>query len=145
MIPYHPDKSSAFYKDYYRQQIGHGLSVFSGATTQRGHGIGGFFSSLLKGAMPLLKSGAKNIGRELLSTGVNVAKDLLNGEQPKKALKRRFASSGVSLLDKLDKSLNGPSVGSVQPKKRRVVKKVKKHKKKGLSRTVDILSLPYKG
>lgn len=71
IVPYHIDGSDRFYKNYYENQIGSGLSVFRGAAVQRGHGIGGFFSSLFKGAMPLLKSGLKSVGKELLSTGVD--------------------------------------------------------------------------
>ena len=81
VVPYDPQSSSLFYRDYYTLQSGNGLSVFKGATVQRGRGIGSFFSKMLRGAMPLLKSGAKTIGKQVIESGANVAKDLINGYQ----------------------------------------------------------------
>lgn len=116
IVPYHVDGSDRFYKNYYENQIGNGLSVFRGATVQKGHGIGGFFSSLLKGAMPLLKSGVKSIGKELLSTGVGLARDALQGKDMKSAAKQRFMASGDNLLGKLSDTMSG---NGFQPMRKR--------------------------
>lgn len=105
VVPYNPQDSSEFYRDYYAQQSGNGLAVFKGATVQRGHGIGGFFSRLLRGAMPLLKSGAKIVGKQLIDTSANVAKDLINGEDLKSAALQNFSTGGKQLLSTLTGTL----------------------------------------
>jgi len=59
---------------YYMNQAGSGLSGFEGVRYQRGRG---FFGRLLSGAVyPLLKF----LGKNFLSTGVNVASDLLESD-----------------------------------------------------------------
>jgi hypothetical protein len=49
--------------DYYKPQAGKGYPVFAGRRYQRGHGLGSIFGGLFKAAMPLLKKGAKTLGR----------------------------------------------------------------------------------
>ena len=87
------------YEDYYLNQVGSGLSVFSGVRRQRGHG---FFGSILRAAAPLLKQGAKRLGRHVLETGVNVAGDLMSGVPVRRAVKRRvmqkIRSGGVKRI-----------------------------------------------
>ena len=100
VVPYDP-QSSLFYRDYYTLQSGNGLSVFKGATVQRGRGIGSFFSKMLRGAMPLLKSGAKTIGKQVIESGANVAKDLINGKDLKSASIKNVSEGGTKLLNKL--------------------------------------------
>ena len=75
------------YKDHYLNQAGSGLSVFSGARRQTGHG---WFSNILRAAAPLMKRGAKAAGRHLLETGVKVMKDVESGRPLKEAVKRRI-------------------------------------------------------
>lgn len=117
IVPYSFDNSRDYYKTYYENQVGNGLSVFRGATTQRGHGIGGFFSGLLKGAMPLIKSGAKTIGKELLNTGVNIAKDAIQGKDFKSSARDNFRSAGGNLFSKLTESLSGKSRQPIRKRK----------------------------
>lgn len=85
------------YIDYYLNQSGYGLPVYSGTRIQRGYGLGGFFASLFRSALPLIKRGAKVVGRELLRTGVGVARDALKGENVKDSAKRRFTETGKDL------------------------------------------------
>lgn len=106
VVPYNPHDSSEFYRNYYTQQNGNGLSVFKGATIQCGRGIGGFFSRVMRGAMPLLKSGAKTIGRQLIDSGANLAKDLISGEDFKRAATRNFSTGGRKLLSTLTGNSN---------------------------------------
>ena len=56
------------YQDYYLHQAGKGYPVYAGSRYQRGHGLGSIFGGLIKAAMPLLKKGAKTLGREALKT-----------------------------------------------------------------------------
>jgi hypothetical protein len=55
------------YHEYYLNQAGRGYPVYVGTRYQRGHGLGSIFGSLFKSAVPLLKRGAKTLGREALS------------------------------------------------------------------------------
>lgn len=71
------------YTNYYVNQAGNGISGFEGIRYQRGNG---FFGNILKSAaLPLLKY----LGRQVLSTGVDVAKDVMDGEPIKEAFKAR--------------------------------------------------------
>ena len=59
------------------------MLVFHGGQIQRGYGLGSFFSSLARRALPFLKQGAKALGRAALKTGINVAQDVLAGKNVK--------------------------------------------------------------
>src|SRR5258705_10644126 len=83
------------YHRFYTHQAGHGLPIYSGSDYQRGHGLGSLFGSLARAAIPLLKDGAKYVGKKLLSTGMSVADDMVSGESLRGSLKRR----GVDAVD----------------------------------------------
>lgn len=63
------------YKDYYRSQVGHGLSGFEGSRYQRGHGLGSLFKGLIKASAPILKKGALAMGRQALNMVQNKLAD----------------------------------------------------------------------
>ena len=71
------------YENYYVGQVGRGHPVFTGARTQRGYGLGGILGGLFRSAMPLIKQGAKTLGREALRTGVGIAQDAMEGKDIK--------------------------------------------------------------
>ena len=80
------------YEEYYLNQAkqkGGNLPAFHGARFQRGFGLGSIFKGLFRWAVPHLKQGAKMLGKKALQTGVNVAQDVLAGENLKKAVKRQ--------------------------------------------------------
>jgi len=74
--------------------------VYVGTRFQRGHGLESIFGGLFKAAVPLLKKGAKTLGREALKTGLNIAEDVVAGKNLKQAAKSRLKSTGQSLLQK---------------------------------------------
>ena len=81
------------YEQYYvdqAKQKGGNLPAFHGARFQRGYGLGSIFKGLFRWAMPHLQQGAKVIGRKALQTGVNVAQDVLDGDNIKKAIMPRI-------------------------------------------------------
>ena len=96
--------SSQLYVDYYKQQ-GSGLPYFQGRQYQQGFGIGnilgGLFRSVMplikKTAVPLIKKGAKILGREALSTGSNILKGMVEtrGKVPIKKIVAREAKKGL--------------------------------------------------
>ena len=80
------------YEEYYLNQAkqkGGNLPAFQGARFQRGYGLGSIFRGLFRWAVPHLKQGAKMLGKKALQTGVNVAQDVLAGENLKTAVKRQ--------------------------------------------------------
>ena len=68
------------YHEYYLNQAGRGYPVYVGTRYQRGHGLGSIFGSLFKSAVPLLMRGAKTLGCEALKTGLNLASDVMEGQ-----------------------------------------------------------------
>ena len=80
------------YEQYYvdqAKQKGGNLPAFHGARFQRGYGLGSIFKGLFRWAMPHLQQGAKMLGKKALQTGVDVAQDVLAGENVKTATKKR--------------------------------------------------------
>ena len=80
------------YEQYYvdqAKQKGGNLPAFHGARFQRGYGLGSIFKGLFRWAMPHLQQSAKMLGKRALQTGVQVAQDVLGGENVKTATKKR--------------------------------------------------------
>ena len=76
------------YVEYYTNQAGTGLTGFQGYRYQRGHGFfGNLYSSIIK---PL----AKYFGKKALSTGVQMGKDILSGQNFKESAKKRLIDLG---------------------------------------------------
>lgn len=139
--PYFIEQNGSHFKDYYRQQAGGSINVFSGAPLQKGHGIGGLFSGLIKGALPLLKQGAKKVGREILGSGINIAKDLMQGKNLKNSAKKNFSNAGMNILDNLSSSLSSPKRGVASRKRKAPQKKIKQKAKKPRRKvTTDIFT-----
>ena len=85
------------YEDYYLNQSGQGLPAFAGTRYQRGHGLGNMLRTLARVAVPLLKKGVKTVGKQAWRTGMALAGDLMQGQNVKKAAKRRM-SQGLTQL-----------------------------------------------
>lgn len=115
------------YNTYYVNQAGSGISVYSGSRYQRGHGLfGKLFSSAI---LPALKF----LGKQALGTGVNVAQDVLHGENFKKSVIRRAKQSGrntaSSAIARTNKFIQ---TGKGRKNKKRICKKTKRGKLKRL-------------
>ena len=82
------------------KQYGSGIPVFRGAAMQRGHGLGSLVKGLFRTATPLLKKGALALGREAMSTGINIVEDALSGHSLKTAAKRNVSRAGKRLVKK---------------------------------------------
>ena len=85
------------YDQYYLGQAGGNLPVFAGSRVQRGHGIGGILSGLMRMAAPLMKSGMKSLGKQGMKTGLQIAGDVMTGKKPKQAVKRRAKQAGLDV------------------------------------------------
>ena len=80
------------YEEYYLNQVnqkGGKLPAFQGARFQRGYGLGSIFRGLFRWAVPHLKQHAEMLGKKALQTGVNVAQDVLAGENFKTAVTKQ--------------------------------------------------------
>ena len=110
-VDYDPESSASFYKNYYINQAGGYIPVFQGKTIQNGSGIGGVFSRIFKGIAPMIKQGAKTVGKQLLNTGVNITHDVLNGDSFKDSSKKNLIAGGKNLLNNLQSAINHPKRG----------------------------------
>jgi hypothetical protein len=84
------DASRLAYEDYYVQQSGSGMPVFQGTRMQRGHGLGSILSGFFRSAWPLIKTGAKAFGKQILRTGLQIANDVSDGQNFKESSVRRI-------------------------------------------------------
>lgn len=102
------------YLAYYKTQLGGSVSaVYRGSPYQRGHGIGSFLGGLFRTITPLLKSGAKAVGKEALRTGVNVLSDVVSTNVPvKHVISNRMQEFTGSLKRKADNKLHNVMTGS---------------------------------
>ena len=80
-------------------QQGGQMVVFHGTPYQRGYGLGSFFQSLARKALPFIKQGAKTLGRAALDTGVNIAQDVLAGNNLKTAARSRVRQTAKTLRE----------------------------------------------
>ena len=101
------------YEDYYKRQSGGAMPVFVGRRYQRGHGLGSVLGSLFRKVVPFIKSNIGNVGRRLLSTGVNVAGDVLGGKKIKDSVKDHLPRGLKRTVEHLDWSTAHPKVRRV--------------------------------
>ena len=104
-VPYRANPKA--FEDYYLHQVGNGMRYYTGVNRQAGHGIGNIFKGLFRATVPLLSSGAKVVGKQLLRTGLQVAGDVASGRKPKEAIKMRARAAGKQLLGQIAQRGNG--------------------------------------
>jgi len=85
------------YQNWYLHQVGSGW--YRGAAYQRGHGIGGILAGIGKAVFPLLKTGAKTVGKQLLQPGAQFVGDVVSAQNVKKTAKKRTREAGTKLLN----------------------------------------------
>ncbi|KAF4529786.1 hypothetical protein B566_EDAN018054 [Ephemera danica] len=132
------------YTAYYAQQAAGRTGGSYHGVSQKGDGLGSFLGGLFRRIFPLISSGAKAVGKEALSTGINLLKDALNGRPIKESMYDRVKQAGTNLTTKGARTLesmvgNGYKRGkrkrraqsrSVVKKKRKVVRRARKPKRK---------------
>ena len=132
------------YENYYLNQVGQGVPVFEGATLQRGYGLGGILSGLLRSAVPLIKQGVKTLGKHALRTGVNIATDTLAGQNFKTSAKRRLKETGSRMGQQAVRKMTGSGKSGrkqgnkVIKRKRTSGNRVISRQRKRQRRSVDI-------
>lgn len=126
--------------DYYRHHYAGrhhqlGGDVFAGTRYQRGYGLGALISGLFKSivpmigrnVVPLLKSGAKAIGKHAIKAGSNVIQDALKGQSLKSSLRKRAGEELGNLVGSAVKKVSSDKANTVN---RRSANKTKSKKKK---------------
>jgi hypothetical protein len=114
---------------------------------QVGYGIGGLFSKFMNFmrpylsraknfALPILKSGAESVGKEVVKTAAEIAKDLIDGKKFSESAEKHINSSVDSLGEKIEKTMVGKGYKRKQ-KSEKISKKVKSNLKKQ-KRVLDI-------
>ena len=83
------------YESYYLNEVDSG--VYRGTQYQRGYAFGKIFSSNGKSILPLIKSGAKALGKQALLSSVSFASDVLSKQNAKQAAVRRAKEAGLNL------------------------------------------------
>lgn len=113
------------YEHYYSHQAGSGIGiVYKGAAYQRGHGIGSFLGGLFRSVLPLLKSGAKVIGKEALNSGIGLLSDVMSARPIKDSFNSRFKEATGNLKRKADEKINSLMSGSGYKIKRQSKKSI---------------------
>lgn len=139
-VPYYPEESQPYIHKYYSDQVGDGVGVvFEGSTIQRGSGVGNLLSGIFKSTLPLLKTGAKTIGKELLRTGASVAKDALQGRNFAESASENFKEAGSNLLDNLAQSLSNPPRRPKRKSSNKSKKKTKRRKTQDLFKNIRVV------
>ena len=90
---------------YLTQQHGRNIVGFRGGRMQRGYGIGDMFKSLVRVAIPLLKRGAKVVGKRALKAATEVGQDVLEVKDVLKSLKSRGSDAVKELAQQKAKTL----------------------------------------
>ena len=117
------------YENYYLSQVGHGMPYFAGARVQQGYGLGNLFSSIAKSVLPLVKKGAKTLGKQVLQSGVEFASDVLQGKNAKQAAIDQAAGSNLLQVAKQQVGMRKAAKQQVG-KRKAAPRKVQKKKRK---------------
>ncbi|KAJ8677117.1 hypothetical protein QAD02_012904 [Eretmocerus hayati] len=102
------------YDEYFDAQIGGGTnfldnlgSLCTAENCQRGSGIGGFLGGVYRRVLPILKTGSKAVGKEVMRAGYNVVSDIAHGKMPlRNSIESRLRESGNALKRKAEQKLN---------------------------------------
>jgi len=144
--PYsHNDDVTRYYNLYSRGQTG-GMPVFSGRRRQRGHGIGNVLGSLLRRVvgfvgsrgLDFIKQNRQAAVKNIIRTGLDIAKDVTGGKKVKEALRTRIPQGIKQTASELQFQLGAQKPREQQQqqqqrkRKRRPVLKQKKKKKKDI-------------
>jgi hypothetical protein len=122
------------YTRYYVGQSGGGsIGPLYNASfrVQRGNGLGSFFRGLFRFVKPLLYSGAKAVGREVLSTGSNILTDILNKdpEQPVGTIFKKLFGEAKGNLQQKIKNMTGSGLTLKRKRKFKTFQSLSKRKK----------------
>ena len=97
--------------DYYLRQA-KGAPYFRGPAYQRGHGLGGIFRALMRvatpifrSAAPIVKAGAKEVARDAIRAGAEIANDAISGRDIGSSIEQHGNEAAERLIGKGTKKL----------------------------------------
>ena len=90
------------YIQIYENQVGSGIPVFQGVRFQRGHG---FFGRLFSGIGNFIKDLAPGLLRRSLPSAINLANDVIAGENVAQSAKKRLIEAGHNVAEETLDSL----------------------------------------
>ena len=113
-------------------QRGLGINYFKGQQFQKGYGLGGLFrrfaqwvSPLVRKTLPVLKDGFKHVGKEIIGSAANIAKDVIDGKPFHESSKMHLNGS----IDNLKKLAEETMAGRGYKRKRKFNQKDHSYKK----------------
>jgi hypothetical protein len=119
-------KTRKYHANIHIVHYGSGLPVFRGDVYQQGYGLGGLLSGLfravipifkplakaaIKRSVPMLKRGAKELGKTALSATSNILSDAIQHKRPiRESVKHHARKSAGELLNKIIQNEQKPFV-----------------------------------
>lgn len=94
------------YRDYFLAQQGGRIPVFEGQYFQQGYGLGGIISKMFSGIIPLFakiakKPLAREVGKQLLSSGSSALQDVILHKKPVKRTVRKRAQEALKNVSEI--------------------------------------------
>ena len=86
---------------YYQTQAAQTGAGFVGIPYQRGSGLGSLFRGIFRTVLPVAKSVGKSVGKAALTTGAQIASDVIAGKNVKESAEERGRAAASDLLDKV--------------------------------------------
>lgn len=100
----------------------------------RGQGLGNILGGVLRSAVPLLKSAGKSLLKTGARTGMQIASDVLSGQDFKAAAKQRAQQAGQHLIHQVVNSLPAPPGEPARKRIKQTTNRRKAQSKGGTSR-----------
>jgi hypothetical protein len=127
------------YEEYYSNQGGNGMAIFSGYPGQRGHGLGSMLSGFFRSAMPMIQRGLATFGKQALKTGAQIVGDFASGANLRDSAEMRGREAIKTLADKASHALSQEGSGARRRKRKsskplKLKRQTKRAKKRRVSR-----------
>ena len=123
-VVYIPSNEKVWAQYYGTQALQSGAG-FVGIPYQRGSGLGSLFRGIFRTILPIAKSVGKTVGKAALTTGAQIASDVVAGKNIKESAEERGREAASHLLDK--------AVGKLtrQPRRKQTRRVGKKQQQRG--------------
>ncbi len=117
-VKFNPEDYNVWLEYYAGQaaQTGFGIEGFRGTPYQRGAGLGSFFRSLFRMAVPVLRSVGRQVGKHALTAGANIATDFVQGKPLFESAKEHSKRETSQLLQEASKALQSGEGLGTRPK-----------------------------
>lgn len=104
--------------EYYLAQTGAGYTPYTGPNFQRGHG---FISGLFRSIVPLLKRGARFVGKQMVHSGADFLNDVVQKRPVKEAFQSRLKEAGDAISAGVKRKVSDMTGSGILSAKRRKV------------------------